>query len=135
MATGREDETVDGSSYAWIITKDYAPEPGAPEGTNLNAVGVVGPADAPDDLAARLRAGAGLRFRMKDDDGETYYDGRLVARDMGAPIAVKDAEGFSGPIVYGGPEELMAPLDDFGTPNAGAVTIYYFDSHGRMGAV
>jgi hypothetical protein len=39
---------------------------------------------------------------MKDDDGITYYEGEIYG----------DYDGFE-------------PLDDFGTPNAGAVSIWY----------
>lgn len=42
------------------------------------------------------------RFRMYDDDGELYYEG-LAARVS------------------------FAPLDDFGTPNAGCTRIDYFN--------
>jgi hypothetical protein len=46
------------------------------------------------------------QFRMYDDD-VLYYSGRLVSKD-----------GWDG-------EEGFGPLDNFGRPNAGAVTIKY----------
>ena len=41
-------------------------------------------------------------FVIKDDDGVTYYEGDIYG----------DFSGFE-------------PLDDYGTPNAGATTIFY----------
>ncbi len=63
---------------------------------------VIGPRDIPDDLEAALDAGKGEAFKMYDDDGEHYYSGRIVG----------DYDGFE-------------PLDDYGTPNAGATEIRY----------
>ncbi len=90
----------------WLITKDLLAEPhkdtplaGEP-GTNLNAVGVYGPRGAPDVTKPELRAQLPFFFRMKDDDGEVYY------------------EGLSGGMTFN-------PLDDFGMPNAGCTTIEY----------
>lgn len=87
----------------WTITKDHLAEPDAPAGTNRNAVGVVGPRAA--TLTAAQIAGhpRAVSFRMRDDDGEFYYEGRLVGDD------------------------LFAPLDDFGSPNAGCTSIEVFD--------
>jgi hypothetical protein len=85
------------SSYGWIITEDKLTVPGR--------VGVIGPSTISDKTKAKLIAGEGSKFRMKDDDGEVYYVGRLVG----------DADS----------EEGFCPLDDFGTPDAGCTSIEY----------
>ena len=86
------------SRYCWIIDKDHIAEEGDEEGTNLNAVGMMGGALADP----RHLEGETERFRMLDDDEVLYYEGRIGG----------DYEGFE-------------PLDDFGMPNAGAVSIQY----------
>jgi len=65
-------------------------------------IGTIGPFSAPKELVDRLNAGEGKAFQMFDDDGERYYTGRIV-----------------------GAYDELEPLDDFGTPNAGAVHIKY----------
>lgn len=94
--------------YAWIITKDYVADESEPEGSPSNAVGVTGPSTASEDDLARLAKGEGLTFTMYDDDGERYYKGRAV---------VSGDKTFDDEMVCAG------PLDDFGTPNAGATEI------------
>ena len=89
------------ATYAWIITKDHLAEEG-----DESEVGVAGPRDAPDDLLAQLNEGKGHVFRMYDDDDILYYTGRGVSVD----------DEMDENACYG-------PLGDFGTPNAGAVTI------------
>ena len=86
------------SKYGGIITVDFISSGGRP-GTNSNAIGMVGPRDCSFDISEILKKGK--KFRMYDDDGELYYEGYLLHGD-----------GFE-------------PLDDFGTPNAGAVDIKY----------
>lgn len=88
-------ERYDEEPYAWIITVDYL-DPEAP-----NDEGTAGPRDASEDLLDRLRKGEGYTFRIRDDDGELYYEGRCSEIDH------------------------FGPLDDFGTPNAGATEILY----------
>ncbi len=87
--------------YEWTITKDHIADPEAKPGSNCNAVGVVGPRSAKRTHDAIKNDPTGKKFRMRDDDGELYYEGVLVGGD-----------GFE-------------PLDDFGMPNAGATTIEY----------
>lgn len=106
-------------SYAWIIDQDHLADPEDEPGTNMNAVGVCGPRDAPDELielleihatkelAARHADAEIYRFRMYDDDGELYYTGRMIT-DEGATE-----------------EASFGPLDDYGTPNAGCTLIKY----------
>lgn len=82
----------------WIITADLIADTTKPAGTNANAVGKKGGGYKGD--------GSDLphKFRMKDDDGEVYYEGRS-----------SDDSSF-------------APLDHFGMPNAGATSIEYWAS-------
>jgi hypothetical protein len=90
--------------YAWIIDKDHV-------GSD---VGVRGPKRSNDTLNAALSNGEGKPFRMYDDDGELYYEGRLV-------ISKGDKD----------PEVEFRPLTDFGMPNAGATEIHYCDESGN----
>jgi hypothetical protein len=76
---------------SWTITKDLL--------GNGEENGVTGPRNAAlnaDEIKAHPDA---VEFRMKDDDGEVYYYGKLVGDD------------------------LFAPLDDFGMPNAGCTSV------------
>ena len=88
----------------WTITKDYTAEPEDPPGTNINAVGIVGPGGATMTSAEIVAHPEAKRFRLCDDDGELYYEGSLVGDDE------------------------FAPLDDFGGPNAGATTTQIFEN-------
>src|SRR5215831_5625060 len=82
------------STYAWLITTDLLAEPGAEPGSIAeNAATVSGPRDAPEEMLARLRAGEGERFLIRDDDQEPYYEGLF----LGDP---ESEDGFG-------------PLDDF----------------------
>lgn len=91
----------------WTITKDYIAEPNAPKPSNANAVGMVGPRTAKLTSEEIVRHPQGRRFRMRDDDGELYYEGVMV-------VTPED-----------GDEAEFRPLSDFGAPNAGATTIEY----------
>jgi hypothetical protein len=93
------------ANYGWLITEDHLAEPGAPSGTNQNAVGVIGPRDIDPAIEARLKAGEGDVFQMLDSDGELYYAG----------IAILDETSCDG----------FEPLTDYGSPNAGASDIRY----------
>jgi hypothetical protein len=96
---------AEAAPYAWIIDIDHTEEPTSEH----NEMGTTGPSWATDEQVARLAndMSLGRRFRMLDDRGEVYYSGRLIdERDE------KEVEWFG-------------PLDDFGHPNAGAVTIEY----------
>lgn len=87
--------------YAWIIDVDHLADEDI--GTS---VGLTGPRNAAPELIARLSNGEGHRFEMRDDDGESYYLGRVIYSDP------KVTEGFE-------------PLEDFGMPNAGATSILF----------
>jgi hypothetical protein len=102
---------------AWIITKDKITD-GGTEGTNLNARMLIGPGIATPGDKARLLTGEGRRFRLLDDDGEIYYYGRQLIE---SECTEEYEEGM-----FGGDSEL-APLDDFGRPNAGCTQIEIYD--------
>ncbi|QOP65180.1 hypothetical protein SEA_TUCK_52 [Arthrobacter phage Tuck] len=97
---------------AFIITKDKI---------DSDAVGTIGPRSASERDEARLRAGEGVAFRLLDDDREIYYYGRRLEES--------DADE-----TYDGEPEL-APLDCFGTPNAGAVIQEEKDADGKWAAI
>jgi hypothetical protein len=52
---------------AYIITRDHIADTTAPEGTNLNAVGLKVGKGSPTDTT--------VQFRLLDDDDELYYEG------------------------------------------------------------
>lgn len=121
------DEPTD---FAWIITKDHL-YPTAPD-IFSDESGVIGPYQAPDDLVDFLterytngkkslkrpkssKSVMRYTYRMYDDDGELYYTGVLVSY-------VPKTDDFPSD------DALMAPLYDFGGPNAGAAVIKY-ESH------
>ena len=69
------------------------------------------------EQAEALDAGQGHRFRLFDDDGGLYYEG----------LCLEGPEGEE--------EEAFGPLDDYGTPNAGAVRIEYYDKEKKAWGV
>ena len=97
------------TDYSWVVTKDHTAEPGDPAGTNMNAIGMLGPRGV--TKTAEEITTKGIPFRMLDDDNELYYEGFYLGPDD---------------------ETLFAPLDDFGTPNAGAAIIQYKNKYGRF---
>lgn len=115
--------------YAWLLTHDYLNQSG--DDSVPSRVGTMGPSNAPADLLAKLKAGEGLKWRCKDDDGEIYYAGRWICdEDMPDHIEYKMVAMNPGEkeicIVSAGlPEEAFGPLWDFCEPDAGAVTIQY----------
>ena len=92
------------SKYAWAITKDHLVD---------QLVGTVGPVNSPLDFAEIIKHYSRQYFKMRDDDDNLYYEGYYVCLD----------EEFDDP---------FAPLDDFGTPNAGAVHIAYRQEDGTF---
>jgi len=107
------------SGYAWVITQDHIcesidivsddPKPSVYcEGDclfmpNTCAAWVTGPSEATqEEIEQAIKSG--IPFKMYDDDGLIYYSGRFWSED-------------------GEPD--FGPLDDYGTPNAGATEIRY----------
>ena len=99
-----DDEDDDMGEYAWIIDVDHLTDD-----PSNDSFRVTGPGRAPVEMLTRLDRGQGRKFRMLDDDGIVYYSGRIIT-DIPA-----------------GTETDFGPLWDFGTPNAGAVDIQYWD--------
>ena len=96
----------DVDAYAWIITHDYI------EDGEYNAVGTTGPGTADEEMikAVMVEGRHRIAFDMYDDDGEKYYSGFFTMDDEHAHS-----------------EAMAGPLDDFGRPNAGAITVVYPD--------
>lgn len=90
---------------AFIISRDYV----TPKGEEGYAVGTVGPRTATDKDVERLKhpkeSGA-VRFRLLDDDRNVYYHGWRLEESECDDMYESEPE--------------LAPLDCFGTPNAGA---------------
>ncbi len=101
---------VEPAKYGWVITEDAICD-----GDDKN---VFGPSNISAANRAKLAAGEGKTFKMYDDDGVFYYQGRVVA----------DADEEESE------ETLFGPLDDFGLPNAGAVIIKYRHAAAPAGA-
>jgi len=118
--------------YGWIITKDLLAEETLRTGEGdgfVTEVGVIGPSNIHPGLEARLANGEGLRFRMKDDDGEVMYEGRIVFEDHDIKVTRYvpfDGVRFTRGITDSVPEEGFGPLNDFGMPNAGCTSIEYW---------
>lgn len=94
-------------TYGWLITKDHLYDPSLDCMTD--EAGTMGPRNIDPEQKRSLLRGRGRAFRIYDDDHELYYSGR-----------------------YLGPDEYMfGPLEDFGTPNAGATEIAYWDKSER----
>lgn len=101
------------SSYGWIIDVDHMPDESEPEGTNLNAKGLIGPSGIDPAHEFWLRRGKGRQFEIRDDDGELYYSGRWIGPHW------REYDGAQLD------ETAFGPLWDFATPNAGATEIHY----------
>lgn len=95
------------AAYGWIISQDcLASSFDARDHDDYrDEAGTMGPRNLAPAAEAALKDGGGAAFRMKDDDGEVYYKGRIVGGDY---------MGFE-------------PLDDFGMPNAGCTSIEYWE--------
>lgn len=79
------------SAYAWKITNnEHGREP------------MFGPRNLPKRLVDQLNAGQGEKFRIYDDDGNLYCQGRIIG----------EYDGFE-------------PLDDYARPSLGATEIHY----------
>lgn len=99
------------STYGWAVTYDHL---------DHKRDWITGPCDITPELTATLtaaaKAGRGHAdkfpdvewFRIYDDDGELYYTGLRTQ--------TPDHDGF---------DDGFEPLDDYGTPNAGATEIRY----------
>ena len=113
------------ADYAWVIThvntKDLGEE-------SISEVGVAGPRDATNEQIAKAKSD-GMTFRMLDDDGIWYYRGKIWFDGIEKPIISSYSEPERNYYICAGlggtDEQEFSPLNDFGTPNAGAVHIQY----------
>lgn len=100
--------------YGWIIDREtVSDETNAvvdPDLRTSSRVGWTGPRDIAPAIEQQLRNGQGQRFKMFDDDGNLYYEGRYIGPDD---------------------ETAFGPLTDLGTPDAGATRIDYQGRNGR----
>ena len=111
--------------YGWIISQDYVSE-ALQYIDGKSDFGLTGPINIDPEIEKRLVArvkleadihdsddlitdlsGTMTKFKMLDDDGILYYVGWID-----------------------GEYDLTEPLDDFGTPNAGAVYLEYLKKDG-----
>jgi hypothetical protein len=99
--------------WFWEITTDHLFDDD-PEWHTKNNIrsgkGTTGPHNGDETLKDKV---SGYTFRMYDDDGELYYTGKLYV----TPETLDDPEYNES--------ALSAALNNYGTPNAGAVTIRY----------
>ncbi len=77
----------------WIITKDHIPD-------GSDRTGYKSPS-FPQDLDPNSLP---IKFRMYDDDGNLYYEGRMTEADF-------------------------EPLDDFGRPDAGCTELRFLNNN------
>jgi hypothetical protein len=100
------------AAYAWVITDSFIDDvPDDVEyGTNeaRTGVDVTGPHDATDEQVVTAR-NEGVPFKMYDDDGIKYFEGRFWAAD---------GAGADSEYAFG-------PLDDYGMPDSGCTEIRY----------
>lgn len=73
---------------------------------------IIGPRNITAETEEKLRNGEGQKFRLLDDDGIVYFEG----------LFIDDAEAEDWEV-----EVEFQPLDAFGRPNSGAVTIQYLE--------
>ena len=111
---------------AFIITKDKIASAEDREarpngGSNLHAINLIGPRSASERDEARLRAGEGVAFRLLDDDGEVYYEGRRLEESDADETYTMQPE--------------LAPLDCFGAPNAGCTTQQEKNQEGKWESI
>jgi hypothetical protein len=97
--------------YTWVITRVYIAEtiPLERWGIDYVPADIVGPYNANTRTANLARGSEGAPFKIYDDDGILYFSGRYWGSDESGPAS----------------EWAFAPLDDYGAPDSGAVTIKY----------
>jgi hypothetical protein len=101
----------DGAKYGWIITEDHI------HGRQKSDVGTIGPSNCSGEIEELLVSKLDQsseeslwsmdKFQMLDGNGELYYVGWIA-----------------------GEYDLTEPLDDFGTPNAGAIYLKVLEKDG-----
>ena len=97
------------ASYGWIITEDYVASD--LDDKYPSDVGLTGPRNISPEIEKRLKARVSLSTDIPDDE-ITDLNGTMVK-------------------FIDGEYDLTEPLDDFGTPNAGAIYLKYLDKDGK----
>ena len=106
--------------YAWAITKDHLFDPNdKSEWASKDEAGITGPSAVELSYEEIVNHPDREHFMIYDDDGERYYSGFMVHGLHPVTSRIWDEEGRES--------DGMEPLDDFGTPNAGAAWIKYKD--------
>ncbi len=106
--------------YAWAITKDHLFDPNdKSEWADKDEAKTVGPRYAELTYDEIVKHPDREHFMIYDDDMELYYSGFMVHGKfhedaVAGGYAPDESDGFE-------------PLEDFGTPNAGAAHIKYKD--------
>lgn len=88
----------------WAITRNFIGEFIKGEWQDGNGGPPVRPVQSRDFNDEKAKTAKWFKFRLYDDDGELYYEGRSTDSTT---------------------EAAFDPLDCYGKPNAGAVTIKY----------
>lgn len=123
MALAARIAAAEVTPYAWYIDRDRDAELSANPGES--EVGTSGPSNAPESLLEQAKAGNGVRFRLMDE-------GDIDECNADSPHAVKAGERGYG-VVYEGvlvdPTDSwpFGPLDDFGRPNYGCISIQHYN--------
>ena len=105
--------------YGWIISEDQIAG-----GDFANDAGTVGPSNINPEIEKRLKAR--IRLDVNFDDGDIAdLNGTMTKFKM------LDADGNLYYVGYiDGEYDLTEPLDDFGTPNAGAIYLKALEKDG-----
>ncbi len=114
--------------HGWVITKDHFAEGDEEKGgSNMNAVGMVGPRDATLSSEEIRKHPKRVHFKMFCDDGELVYEGFNVEYDGDADGATEE----EGEAAYYRAEPGFEPLDHFGAPNFGCTYIKLREKNGK----
>mgnify|MGYP000973939704 CR=1 FL=1 len=96
------------AEYGWRITKDFLDDE-LRERT-------MGPRDISPGVMALLREELGQPFRLYDDDGNLYFEGRMLLDPPNKGCRVQMPSES---------EWAHAPLYDFGAPDSGCTEIHW----------
>lgn len=96
------------NDYSWIITEDCMHDASFDFSRDQAGTSNNGTKTVEEMLKKSIHSSTEdmKLFRLYDDDGNKYYEGVYVGED----------------------EDMFAPLDDFGGPNAGCTEIRYLEN-------
>ena len=119
----RDYDPKDGAKYGWIITEDHI------HGRQKSDVGTIGPSNCSGEIEELLVKKLGQSFRHPDQ----FVDPSGVNKEYASMDKFKMLDG-NGELYYvgwiAGEYDLTEPLDDFGTPNAGAIYLKVLEPDG-----